>query len=146
MGECVRVGNEREYVNIEVIGYENLEAECREDANWLTCSICVVAPSSGISLEYRAAIMTDAFRAFAKEVRRLIRKGTGIARFKCLEDCVELSLSAGETGYYRIQVMANPYRDSERKSSCVLGCDRPGVVKLAEDLRQLRRKFPVKWW
>ena len=99
---------DNEFVVIEVLRYENTEATDENDLNWLVCKICIPIFGS----HYYASLSTDDFYRFKEEVDDLVSKRSAKACFCCIEEWVEIVVSA-EKERFSVKGVLKPSFDSK---------------------------------
>jgi len=83
-------------ITIEVLGYENPGAGNDSDANWLRSKVrVVVGPFSG---EVDAALTTQDFVYFERELTEMLRTLEGKATFQTDEDWLRFEIGMGSRG------------------------------------------------
>lgn len=128
-------------VGIEVLGYENPDAENGSDANWLVCRVNVgVGPFGG---EMMATFTAQDFAAFASELGDLLEHRAEGATFDTDEQALTLKVEMGPTGVARISGVAR-YVVPEVTVSFTVESDQSYLTGAARALADVTKRFPVR--
>jgi hypothetical protein len=128
-------------IGIAVLGYENVEAENRSDANWLVCRVHLGI--GALRGDFRATFTTDDFVAFASELRALLEGHTEVATFDPYEEALTLKVEMARTGTARISGMAR-HEGPEVVVSFVVDSDQSYLSNTVRGLDEVTKQFPVR--
>lgn len=129
-------------ISIEVLGYENAAASNESDANWLKSRIKVVAgPFSG---EFDAALTTQDFVYFERELNELLRSLQGKATFQTDEEWLRFEVVMGSRGTCTVSGAAKTSSGSQASLRFAFESDQSWLAETMRALAEVVENFPVR--
>lgn len=142
MSVAIEIAGHGAYVRIDVLGYENPDAQGTSDANWLTCRVEVSV--NGFEGRADAAFATHDFADFGRSLRAAVTAVNGEARFETDEDALRLSVEFRRTGTASI---TGTLRDPDRSNNTLtfsFESDQAYLRYTVDALAQVNVAFPVR--
>ncbi len=129
-------------ISIDVLGYENAGASNESDANWLRSRTRVVAGS--FAGEIDAALTTQDFAYFARELTEMLRTLTGKATFQTDEDRLRFEVEMRSRGIATVSgaVKANDVPRASLRFS--FETDQSFLAQTKRALSEVAERFPVQ--
>lgn len=130
-------------ISIEVFGYENATASNDSDANWLRSRIRVAAgPFSG---ETDAALTTQDFVYFERELTEVLRTLKGKATFQTDEDSLRFDVEMGSRGTATVSGAAKASGGGSQASlRFAFETDQSYLAQTKRALAEMVKHFPVQ--
>ena len=127
---------------IEVLGYENAATSNESDANWLRCRIKIATgPFSG---EIDAALTTQDFAYFERELTEVLRTLKGKATFQTDEDGLRFEVEMGSRGVAMVSGAAKAKGGSRASLSFSFETDQSFLAQTKRALAEVVEHFPVQ--
>lgn len=138
----VPVGGNGGSISIEVFGYENAGASDTSDANWLRSRVSVVAgPFSG---RFDAALTTQDFARFARELANMLRTLQGTAAFQTDEEWLSFEVVMGPRGTCTVSGAAKTTAGSRASLRFAFESDQSWVAQTLRAVAEVVDSFPVR--
>lgn len=129
-------------ISIEVLGYENAAASNDSDANWLRSKVRVAAgPFSG---EVDAALTTQDFVYFERELTEMLRTLQGKATFQTDEDWLRFEIGMGSRGTATVSGAVKAGGGSQASLRFSFETDQSFLGQAKRALAEVSANFPVK--
>ena len=135
-------GASREYVRIEVHGYERPPVGEFHDVNWLTVRVSVSA--GAFSGAFDAAFLTEELVAFLEQLKRLHSSLSGEAVFSTLEEQLSLRLIGDGRGHIALTGACVDIAGTGNRLEFSLALDQTHLSSAIQQLNELVRSFPVR--
>lgn len=142
MSRKIAIAGHQGNVNIEVLGYANLNAKDISDANWLNC--IVAANVEHFAAQFNASFTTSDFVTFHSELRSILANFTGSASFVTDEENLSLKVELLKTGGAHIKGMAQIYGQPRAALSFSFESDQSFLAMTLKDLAEMIKMYPVK--
>lgn len=137
----ITLGGHGGRVVVTVLGYENPSATSPSDANWLNCEILVRI--GGWEGGVRAALTTEDFATFSKELRAVLDGTEVYAALDTMEEALSFKVEMTRTGHCRLSGTVRDRSNVDVKFSFVLQSDQTFLRPALARIEQVERAFPV---
>lgn len=129
-------------ITIGVLGYENPVAADDSDANWLRSKVrVVVGPFSG---EVDAALTTQDFVYFERELTEMLRTLHGKATFQTDEDWLRFEIGLGSRGTATVSGVVKSAGVSQASLRFSFETDQSFLAQTKRALAEVAAHFPVQ--
>jgi hypothetical protein len=129
-------------IRIEVLGYENPIAENDSDANWLRSRIRVAVGS--FSGETDAALTTQDFAYFERQLAEVLRTLQGKATFQTDEDSLRFEVWMGSLGTATVSGAVKATSGSQASLRFSFETDQSYLAQTELELVEVTKEFPIK--
>lgn len=129
-------------ISIDVLGYENAAASNDSDANWLRSKIKVAAgPFSG---ETDAALTTQDFVYFERELAEVLRTLKGKATFQTDEDALRFEVEMSSRGTATVSGAAKAGGGLQASLRFSFETDQSYLAQTKRALAEVTENFPIQ--
>jgi hypothetical protein len=134
-------GNEAK-IQIEVIGYENPDAQDLSDANWLTCYVSLDIEK--FTANFSASFTTNDFELFNNDLIRIVSDFVGSASFVTDEEKLYLNIEITKTGRACVKGLAQIHGKPKAALSFSFDTDQSFLRKTFHGVSAVLQNYPVK--
>lgn len=127
-------------IQIEVVGYNYLNAELDWDKNWVRGIVNVKA--GAFYGEFKADFMTLDFVVFKNELEKLYDKLKGIATFHTLEEQVVVKVIGDGIGHLKAECVVMDYAGIGNKLKFEIDFDQTHIPRILNQLNRIVTEFP----
>lgn len=139
----LRIGGDREFVDVRVLGRERPDATDQWDGNWLESVVTVAA--GAFHGTWRATLRADDLAAFHGELAAVLSAGSGTARLRSMEEWLALDVELDHLGHARVTGRGVDQPGTGNRLDFALPeLDRSGLAGLVRDLDGLLEAHPVR--
>jgi hypothetical protein len=137
----VEIAGDRARIRVEVLGYENTNAQTLDDANWLSSEVAF--DIGGVRGALSAALTTHDFAHLHADLGSALDALTGEARLETYEDALALAVDLGGGGRASVSGRIRASEAPRVTVTFAFDSDQSYLARVRAELRALVRAYPV---
>lgn len=130
-----------EYLEVEVLGYEQPDDEDLKDENWITCDIRIEAGGFGGRVR-GASLQTSDFKNFMIGLADLKKKLIGEAFFDTLESWLTVAVKGDGLGHFEVTGTVTDSPGSQNRLQFALTIDQTDLTLIHDSLEDICGRYP----
>lgn len=129
-------------IRIEPFGWAHPKADNDWDKNWVHSKITI--RGGAFSGQFTCDLMTTEFELFKREVKSIYKYLNGTAKFKTLENQIEITIQGDGFGHFKVDCAAMNEPGTGNKLNIELAFDQTYIPDLLRQLDIIVKSFPIQ--